>query len=166
MNTLNPFNPEFMLLQHVGNDMWFMCPCVVLPASTRSSSSVLMNLMMSDENNRDIYITIASMPPPKPCSYCCPVPSATTIRTGKHTFAEMDYFIVLTASVSLTHQTSSVSLHRKWWVFGTWLCTQQQVPGGVPVPHFPTCFPAEEGPGHPVKHELLSGGVWHLTLPR
>uniref|UniRef100_A0A8C2ZIN6 DDB1 and CUL4 associated factor 15 n=1 Tax=Cyclopterus lumpus TaxID=8103 RepID=A0A8C2ZIN6_CYCLU len=34
---------------------------------------VLMNLMMSDENNRDIYITIASMPPPKPCSYCCPV---------------------------------------------------------------------------------------------
>uniref|UniRef100_A0A8C2ZJ50 DDB1 and CUL4 associated factor 15 n=1 Tax=Cyclopterus lumpus TaxID=8103 RepID=A0A8C2ZJ50_CYCLU len=35
--------------------------------------SVLMNLMMSDENNRDIYITIASMPPPKPCSYCCPV---------------------------------------------------------------------------------------------
>ncbi len=58
---------------------------MVLPASTRSSSSVLMNLMMSDENNRDIYITIASMPPPKPCSYCCPVPSATTIRTGKLT---------------------------------------------------------------------------------
>lgn len=58
---------------------------VILPASTRSSSSVLMNLMMSDENNRDIYITIASMPPPKPCSVCCPVPSSTTIRTGKHT---------------------------------------------------------------------------------
>lgn len=53
--------------------------------STRSSSSVLMNLMMSDENNRDIYITIASMPPPKPCSYCCPVPSVSTIRTGKRT---------------------------------------------------------------------------------
>ncbi|XP_059201508.1 DDB1- and CUL4-associated factor 15 [Centropristis striata] len=55
---------------------------VIFGFNTRSSSSVLMNLMMSDENNRDIYITIASMPPPKPCSYCCPVPSATTIRTG------------------------------------------------------------------------------------
>ncbi|XP_041839719.1 DDB1- and CUL4-associated factor 15 isoform X2 [Melanotaenia boesemani] len=55
---------------------------VIFGFNTRSSSSVLMNLMMSDENNRDIYITIASMPPPKPCSTCCPVPSATTIRTG------------------------------------------------------------------------------------
>ncbi|KAK2919274.1 DDB1- and CUL4-associated factor 15 isoform X1 [Channa argus] len=55
---------------------------VIFGFNTRSSSSVLMNLMMSDENNRDIYITVASMPPPKPCSYCCPVPSATTIRTG------------------------------------------------------------------------------------
>uniref|UniRef100_A0A3B4TAY0 DDB1 and CUL4 associated factor 15 n=1 Tax=Seriola dumerili TaxID=41447 RepID=A0A3B4TAY0_SERDU len=43
---------------------------VIFGFNTRSSSSVLMNLMMSDENNRDIYITIASMPPPKPCSYC------------------------------------------------------------------------------------------------
>uniref|UniRef100_A0A3B4AUD3 DDB1- and CUL4-associated factor 15 WD40 repeat-containing domain-containing protein n=1 Tax=Periophthalmus magnuspinnatus TaxID=409849 RepID=A0A3B4AUD3_9GOBI len=41
---------------------------VIFGFNTRSSSSVLMNLMMSDENNRDIYITIASMPPPKPCS--------------------------------------------------------------------------------------------------
>uniref|UniRef100_A0A3Q3ITU4 DDB1- and CUL4-associated factor 15 WD40 repeat-containing domain-containing protein n=1 Tax=Monopterus albus TaxID=43700 RepID=A0A3Q3ITU4_MONAL len=56
---------------------------IVIFGFTRSSSSVLMNLMMSDENNRDIYITVASMPPPKPCSYCCPVPSATTIRTGE-----------------------------------------------------------------------------------
>uniref|UniRef100_A0A671TKP1 DDB1 and CUL4 associated factor 15 n=1 Tax=Sparus aurata TaxID=8175 RepID=A0A671TKP1_SPAAU len=48
---------------------------VIFGFNTRSSSSVLMNLMMSDENNRDIYITIASMPPPKPCSHCCPVPS-------------------------------------------------------------------------------------------
>ncbi|XP_056135930.1 DDB1- and CUL4-associated factor 15 [Lampris incognitus] len=55
---------------------------VIFGFNTRSSSSVLMNLMMSDENNRDIYITIASMPPPKPCSHCCPVPSATTVRTG------------------------------------------------------------------------------------
>ncbi|CAN9509897.1 unnamed protein product [Ophioblennius macclurei] len=55
---------------------------VIFGFNTRSSSSVLMNLMMSDENNRDIYITIASMPPPRPCAQCCPVPSATTIRTG------------------------------------------------------------------------------------
>uniref|UniRef100_A0A672YIK7 DDB1 and CUL4 associated factor 15 n=1 Tax=Sphaeramia orbicularis TaxID=375764 RepID=A0A672YIK7_9TELE len=44
---------------------------VIFGFNTRSSSSVLMNLMMSDENNRDIYITIASMPPVKPCSNCC-----------------------------------------------------------------------------------------------
>ncbi|KAM4595436.1 DDB1- and CUL4-associated factor 15 isoform 1-T1 [Fundulus diaphanus] len=55
---------------------------VIFGFNTRSSSSVLMNLMMSDENNRDIYITIASMPPSRPCSKCCPVPSATTIRTA------------------------------------------------------------------------------------
>lgn len=67
---------------------WF-CWCAFL-LSTRSSSSVLMNLMMSDENNRDIYITIASMPPPKPCSHCCPVPSASTIRTGKQTHTQRD----------------------------------------------------------------------------
>lgn len=52
-----------------------------------STRSVLMNLMMTDENNRDIYITVASMPPPKPCSHCCPVPTATTIRTGKRTYS-------------------------------------------------------------------------------
>uniref|UniRef100_A0AAZ3R659 DDB1- and CUL4-associated factor 15 WD40 repeat-containing domain-containing protein n=1 Tax=Oncorhynchus tshawytscha TaxID=74940 RepID=A0AAZ3R659_ONCTS len=43
---------------------------VIFGFNTRSSSSVLMNLMMSDENNRDIYITIASMPPLRPCSQC------------------------------------------------------------------------------------------------
>lgn len=43
-----------------------------------------MNLMMSDENNRDIYITIASMPPPRPCSQCSPFPPATTARSGNH----------------------------------------------------------------------------------
>lgn len=78
---------------------------MVRPASTRSSSSVLMNLMMSDENNRDIYITIASMPPPKPCSQCCPVPSATTIRTGIKTHTHTRYFTVLTAFISHTHLT-------------------------------------------------------------
>ncbi|XP_028314730.1 DDB1- and CUL4-associated factor 15 [Gouania willdenowi] len=55
---------------------------VIFGFNTRTSSSVLMNLMMTDENNRDIYITIASMPPAKPCTHCCPIPSASTIRTG------------------------------------------------------------------------------------
>ncbi|XP_035516691.1 DDB1- and CUL4-associated factor 15 [Morone saxatilis] len=66
---------------------------VIFGFNTRSSSSVLMNLMMSDENNRDIYITIASMPPPKPCSHCCPVPSATTIRTGSGECLEHGYVL-------------------------------------------------------------------------
>uniref|UniRef100_A0A8C6LJF0 DDB1 and CUL4 associated factor 15 n=1 Tax=Nothobranchius furzeri TaxID=105023 RepID=A0A8C6LJF0_NOTFU len=48
---------------------------VIFGFNTRSSNSVLMNLMMGDENNRDIYITIASMPPPKHCSQCSPIPS-------------------------------------------------------------------------------------------
>ncbi|XP_029950734.1 DDB1- and CUL4-associated factor 15-like [Salarias fasciatus] len=54
---------------------------VIFGFNTRTSSSVL-NLMMSDENNRDIYITVASMPPARPCSQCRPVPSASTTRTG------------------------------------------------------------------------------------
>lgn len=74
-----PFSVWIMSFQYANNiyELFF-----ILYLSTRSSRSVLMNLMMSDENNRDIYITIASMPPSKPCSKCCPVPSATTIRTG------------------------------------------------------------------------------------
>uniref|UniRef100_A0A8C5FX64 DDB1 and CUL4 associated factor 15 n=1 Tax=Gadus morhua TaxID=8049 RepID=A0A8C5FX64_GADMO len=48
---------------------------VIFGFNTRCSSSVLMNLMMSDENNRDIYITIASMPPAAPCTQCSPPPA-------------------------------------------------------------------------------------------
>ncbi|XP_051561696.1 DDB1- and CUL4-associated factor 15-like isoform X2 [Myxocyprinus asiaticus] len=55
---------------------------VVFGFNTRSSSSALMNMMMSDENNRDIYITITSMPPAQPCKQCCPNSSVSTIRTG------------------------------------------------------------------------------------
>ncbi|CAL8330519.1 unnamed protein product [Lota lota] len=66
---------------------------VIFGFNTRSSSSVLMNLMMSDENNRDIYITIASMPPPKPCSQCCPLPSVSTIRTGGGECLEHGYVL-------------------------------------------------------------------------
>ncbi|MEQ2227638.1 hypothetical protein ILYODFUR_000348 [Ilyodon furcidens] len=66
---------------------------VIFGFNTRSSSSVLMNLMMSDENNRDIYITIASMPPPQRCSKCCPVPSASTIRTGSGECLEHGYVL-------------------------------------------------------------------------
>lgn len=63
--------------------------------STRSSRSILMNLMMSDENNRDIYVTIASMPPPKPCLHCCPFPSSTTIRTGSNTHNQIPFRALL-----------------------------------------------------------------------
>lgn len=106
--------------------------------------------MMSDENNRDIYITIASMPPPKPCSFCCPVPSATTIRTGKHT---LDGLRNCSPCLRLTRLTSSFFFrHREWAVSRARLCTQQQVPGGVPVPHFPASLPTEEGSGHPIEH--------------
>ncbi|KAM6972516.1 DDB1- and CUL4-associated factor 15 [Aplochiton taeniatus] len=66
---------------------------VIFGFNTRSSSSVLMNLMMSDENNRDIYITIASMPPPRPCSHCCPVPTPSTIRTGSGECLEHGYVL-------------------------------------------------------------------------
>ncbi|XP_064809604.1 DDB1- and CUL4-associated factor 15-like [Oncorhynchus masou masou] len=65
---------------------------VIFGFNTRSSSSVLMNLMMSDENNRDIYITIASMPPLRPCSQCCP-PNTSTIRTGSGECLEHGYML-------------------------------------------------------------------------
>ncbi|XP_055773672.1 DDB1- and CUL4-associated factor 15-like isoform X3 [Salvelinus fontinalis] len=65
---------------------------VIFGFNTRSSSSVLMNLMMSDENNRDIYITIASMPPPRPCSQCCPT-NTSTIRTGSGECLEHGYML-------------------------------------------------------------------------
>uniref|UniRef100_A0A6Q2XBC8 DDB1- and CUL4-associated factor 15 WD40 repeat-containing domain-containing protein n=1 Tax=Esox lucius TaxID=8010 RepID=A0A6Q2XBC8_ESOLU len=55
---------------------------VIFGFNTRSSSTVLMNLMMSDENNRDIYITIASMPPPQPCSQCCPARGGVCLEHG------------------------------------------------------------------------------------
>ncbi|KAF7657063.1 hypothetical protein LDENG_00032460 [Lucifuga dentata] len=66
---------------------------VIFGFNTRSSSDVLMNFMMSDENSRDIYITIASMPPPKLCSRCCPVPSVSTIRTGSGECLEHGYVL-------------------------------------------------------------------------
>lgn len=66
---------------------------VIFGFNTRSSRSILMNLMMSDENNRDIYVTIASMPPPKPCLHCCPFPSSTTIRTGHGECLEHGYVL-------------------------------------------------------------------------
>ncbi|XP_069051729.1 DDB1- and CUL4-associated factor 15 isoform X1 [Lepisosteus oculatus] len=50
---------------------------VIFGFNTRSSSSVLMNLMMSDENNRDIYVTVATMPPSRPCTHCTGPPAAS-----------------------------------------------------------------------------------------
>lgn len=116
--------------------------------STRSSSSVLMNLMMSDENNRDIYITIASMPPSQPCSKCCPLPSATTIRTGEPPRTR-SLLLLLPPPPSCVNPSVS---RRKWRVPRTRVRAEQQVPGGVPVPHVSASFPAEEGPGRPVEH--------------
>ncbi|XP_028827046.1 DDB1- and CUL4-associated factor 15 [Denticeps clupeoides] len=55
---------------------------VIFGFNTRSSSSALMNMVMSDENNRDIYVTIAAMPPARPCMQCCPTATTSTIRTG------------------------------------------------------------------------------------
>ncbi|KAM3624469.1 uncharacterized protein V6R79_023951 [Siganus canaliculatus] len=67
---------------------------VIFGFNTRSSSSVLMSLiLLNDENNRDIYITVASMPPAKPCSHCCPVPSTSTIRTGGGECLEHGYVL-------------------------------------------------------------------------
>lgn len=41
-----------------------------------------MNLM-SDENNRDIYITILSMPPTAACSQCCSAATSLSAPTGR-----------------------------------------------------------------------------------
>ncbi|XP_048869883.1 DDB1- and CUL4-associated factor 15 [Brienomyrus brachyistius] len=58
---------------------------VIFGFNTRSSSSVLMNLMMSDENNRDIYITVASMPPSRPCTQCSsPTPGTGGLECLEH----------------------------------------------------------------------------------
>ncbi|XP_059903423.1 DDB1- and CUL4-associated factor 15 [Gadus macrocephalus] len=66
---------------------------VIFGFNTRCSSSVLMNLMMSDENNRDIYITIASMPPAAPCTQCSPPAAASTTRTGGGECLEHGYVL-------------------------------------------------------------------------
>ncbi|XP_041961495.1 DDB1- and CUL4-associated factor 15 [Alosa sapidissima] len=44
-----------------------------------SSSSALLNMVMSDENNRDIYITIISMPAARPCIECKSSPSTAAM---------------------------------------------------------------------------------------
>ncbi|KAL4648570.1 DDB1- and CUL4-associated factor 15 [Arapaima gigas] len=66
---------------------------IVFGFNTRSSSSVLMNLMMSDENNRDIYITIASMPPVRPCSQCSAVPTLSSGHAGATECLEHGYVL-------------------------------------------------------------------------
>ncbi|XP_018615111.2 DDB1- and CUL4-associated factor 15 isoform X1 [Scleropages formosus] len=66
---------------------------IVFGFNTRSSSSVLMNLVMSDENNRDIYITIASMPPLRPCSQCSAPPTLSSGRAGAAECLEHGYVL-------------------------------------------------------------------------
>ncbi|MGH0188334.1 UNVERIFIED_CONTAM: hypothetical protein FKN15_029108 [Acipenser sinensis] len=53
---------------------------IIFGFNTRSSSSMLMNMMMSDENNRDIYITVVTMPPFQSCKVCSEL--AATTRPG------------------------------------------------------------------------------------
>uniref|UniRef100_A0A8D0GGG9 DDB1 and CUL4 associated factor 15 n=1 Tax=Sphenodon punctatus TaxID=8508 RepID=A0A8D0GGG9_SPHPU len=43
---------------------------IVFGFNTRSTNGLLMNLMMSDENHRDIYISTVAMPPLVPCPGC------------------------------------------------------------------------------------------------
>lgn len=47
------------------NDHYFFCL-----GSTRSANGLLMNMMMSDENHRDIYISTVAMPPFMYCPSC------------------------------------------------------------------------------------------------
>uniref|UniRef100_A0A8D0GHN3 DDB1 and CUL4 associated factor 15 n=1 Tax=Sphenodon punctatus TaxID=8508 RepID=A0A8D0GHN3_SPHPU len=51
---------------------------IVFGFNTRSTNGLLMNLMMSDENHRDIYISTVAMPPLVPC----PDPNAHCLRHG------------------------------------------------------------------------------------
>ncbi|XP_061737286.1 DDB1- and CUL4-associated factor 15 [Nerophis ophidion] len=55
-------------------------------------NSLLMNLM-SAENYRDIYLTIVSMPSPKPCPDCCRLPSTMSIRNGSGECLEHGYVL-------------------------------------------------------------------------
>lgn len=43
---------------------------LLFPDSTRSANGLLMNVMMSDENHRDIYISTVAMPPLVHCPSC------------------------------------------------------------------------------------------------
>ncbi|XP_042311659.1 DDB1- and CUL4-associated factor 15 [Sceloporus undulatus] len=43
---------------------------IVFGFNTRSANGLLMNMMMSDENHRDIYISMVAMPPLVHCSSC------------------------------------------------------------------------------------------------
>ncbi|KAL0611092.1 DDB1- and CUL4-associated factor 15 [Plecturocebus cupreus] len=43
---------------------------IVFGFNTRSANGTLMNMMMSDENHRDIYVSTVAMPPPGRCAAC------------------------------------------------------------------------------------------------
>ncbi|XP_031419904.1 DDB1- and CUL4-associated factor 15 isoform X2 [Clupea harengus] len=65
-----------------------------------SSSSALLNMVMSDENNRDIYITIISMPSTRPCIQCKPSSSAGASHTGD---VSLEQGFVLNARYQVVH---------------------------------------------------------------
>ncbi|XP_054635209.1 DDB1- and CUL4-associated factor 15 isoform X2 [Dunckerocampus dactyliophorus] len=51
------------------------------------------NSLLMAENYRDIYITIVSMPSPKPCPDCCKLPSTLSIRNGSGKCLEHGYVL-------------------------------------------------------------------------
>lgn len=72
----------------------------------------------------NLALTAAQFPPPRPYAQ---------VRTH-HATAPTAY---PGCSLRILCMISSLYLLRKWGVLGAWLCAQQPVPGGLPVPYFP-----------------------------
>lgn len=49
---------------------------------------------------------------------------------------------------------------------GARLCPERSLSSGLSVSHLSTSSAAEEGPGYPPQHQLLTGGLRHLPLLR
>ncbi|XP_077462301.1 DDB1- and CUL4-associated factor 15 isoform X1 [Stigmatopora argus] len=75
-------------------------------------SSLLMNLM-SAENYRDIYITIASMPSPHSCHACCPQASTPSASNGSGGCLEHGYVLNSRYQVVYPFPTFQPAFHLK-----------------------------------------------------
>lgn len=138
----NPFCVCFYLSVHA--PFWWIWWWLM--KTTEISTSLLLPCLLPN-----LALTVAQFPQPQP---------SAQVHTHTDTIP-----LYQSCCLQLTLSYWPL-LPREWWVFGARLCAQQQIPGGVSVPHLPASLPAEEGPGHPVEHQLLFGGMWHLTLPR